>query len=116
MSRDIFLALTHADLDRMQNNDCIVQHPTGRRRGRLALMNAPDLEPSKISKLRRRGAGARSLSLIASKTQLSKVAQLYYIEEISQHLIAKRMNVSVASVSRALDASPRRWSTSAGRT
>jgi DNA-binding transcriptional regulator LsrR (DeoR family) len=66
-------------------------------------MNAPDLEPSRISKLRRRGAGARSSSLIASKTQLSKVAQLYYIEEISQHQIAKRMNVSVASVSRALD-------------
>lgn len=43
------------------------------------------------------------MSLIASKAQLSKVAQLYYIEKISQHLIAKHMSVSVASVSRALD-------------
>jgi DNA-binding transcriptional regulator LsrR (DeoR family) len=43
------------------------------------------------------------VSLIASKAQLSKVAQLYYIEKISQHLIAKHMSVSVASVSRALD-------------
>jgi DNA-binding transcriptional regulator LsrR (DeoR family) len=43
------------------------------------------------------------VSLISSKTQLSKVAQLYYIEEISQHQIANRMNVSVASISRALD-------------
>jgi DNA-binding transcriptional regulator LsrR (DeoR family) len=49
------------------------------------------------------GAGPRPLSLISSKTQLSKVAQLYYVEEISQHQIAKRMNVSVASISRALD-------------
>ena len=42
------------------------------------------------------------LSLISSRSQLSKTAQLYYIEEISQQQIAKRMHVSIASVSRAL--------------
>jgi deoxyribonucleoside regulator len=60
-------------------------------------------QTSRKAKSRRGGAGPRALSLISSKTQLSKLAQLYYLEEISQHQIAKRMNVSVASVSRALD-------------
>ena len=46
------------------------------------------------------GAGAQSL--ISSRSQLAKAAQLYYLEEISQQQIAKRLNVSVASVSRAL--------------
>ena len=60
-------------------------------------------ESARKAKPRRSGGGTRPLSLISSKTQLSKVAQLYYIEQISQHQIAKRMSVSVASVSRALD-------------
>lgn len=59
--------------------------------------------PPKTPREPRGGPGPRPLSLISSRSQLSKAAQLYYIEEISQHLIAKRMNVSVASVSRALD-------------
>jgi len=46
--------------------------------------------------------GGGPLSLISSRSQLSKAAQLYYIEEIGQQQIAKRLNVSVASVSRAL--------------
>ena len=50
----------------------------------------------------RGGARPRPLSLISSRSQLSKAAQLYYLEEIGQHQIARRMNVSVASVSRAL--------------
>jgi DNA-binding transcriptional regulator LsrR (DeoR family) len=66
-------------------------------------MNARDRKPSRKAKPRRVGAGPRPLSLISSNTQLSKLAQLYYIGEISQHQIAKRMNVSVASISRALD-------------
>ena len=66
-------------------------------------MSARVRETSSKAKPRRSGGGTRPFSLISSKTQLSKVAQLYYIEQISQHQIAKRMSVSVASVSRALD-------------
>ena len=66
-------------------------------------MNSRRRKSSKTPRGPRGGPGPRPLSLISSKTQLSKAAQLYYVEEISQHQIAKRMNVSVASVSRALD-------------
>ena len=98
-----FLALTPTDRDRMPNRDRVTRRPLSRRRGRPLSMNARDRKPPRKTKGRRGGAGARPLSLISSKIQLSKVAQLYYIEEISQHQIAKRMNVSVASISRALD-------------
>lgn len=66
-------------------------------------MSARVRESAKKAKPRRSGGSTRPFSLIASKTQLSKVAHLYYIQQISQHQIAKRMSVSVASVSRALD-------------
>ncbi|HTP25396.1 MAG TPA: sugar-binding domain-containing protein [Anaeromyxobacteraceae bacterium] len=66
-------------------------------------MSSRDRRPSRKAKARRGGVGPRPLSLISSRSQLSKVAQLYYTEETSQYQIAKRMNVSVASVSRALD-------------
>ena len=66
-------------------------------------MSSRDRRPSRKAKARRGGVGPRPLSLISSRSQLSKVAQLYYTEETSQYQIAKRMNVSVASVSRALE-------------
>ncbi len=66
-------------------------------------MTSSDRRPRKTPNEPRGGSGPRPLSLISSRSQLSKAAQLYYIEEISQHQIARRMNVSVASVSRALD-------------
>ncbi len=87
----------------MPIDDHQTRRPTGHRRGRPVAMTARDRRPPRKVKPRRVGVGPRPLSLISSKTQLSKVAHLYYIEEISQHQIAKRMNVSVASVSRALD-------------
>ncbi len=49
-----------------------------------------------------RAGGSGPASLISSRSQLTKAAHLYYIEEISQQQIAERMNVSIASVSRAL--------------
>jgi DNA-binding transcriptional regulator LsrR (DeoR family) len=39
---------------------------------------------------------------VSRRSQLSKIAQLYYIENIGQREIAGRMNISIASVSRAL--------------
>jgi DNA-binding transcriptional regulator LsrR (DeoR family) len=42
------------------------------------------------------------MSSSETRTYLAKVARLYYLEEMSQPEIARRMNVSVATISRAL--------------
>lgn len=42
------------------------------------------------------------MSSSETRTYLAKVARLYYLEEMSQPEIARRMNVSIATVSRAL--------------
>jgi DNA-binding transcriptional regulator LsrR (DeoR family) len=62
-------------------------------------MGAPTRRPA------RRGptpSPSGPVPLISSRSQLTKAAQLYYIAGISQPEIARRMQVSIASVSRAL--------------
>ena len=39
---------------------------------------------------------------VTSRSQLTKIAQLYYIENVGQREIAERLNISITSVSRSL--------------